>query len=124
MEQSIFEQNGGTYHEENGYLIPDLTLPQRKQLPIGKYGRIHLDYLKKYKRTTYSSLLTQGKLNSYLAGIDQQAKEMLDRIVTKNAEWEGVNDTMKAENPLDWVQKMNTIKLSAEEIIKEQFLLC
>ena len=124
MEQSIFEQNGGTYHEENGYLIPDLTLPQREQLPIGKYGRIHLDYLKKYKRTTYSSLLTQGKLNSYLAGIDQQAKEMLDLIVTKNAEWERVNETLKAENPLDWVQKMNMIKLSAEEIIKEEILFC
>ncbi len=124
MKQSIFEQNGGTYREENGYLIPDLTLPQREQLPIGKYGRIHLDYLKKYKRTTYSSLLTQGTLNAYLTEIDQQAKEMLDLIVSKNAEREGVNETMKAENPLEWVQKMNTIKLSAEEMIKEQILLC
>ena len=124
MEQSIFEQNGGTYREENGYLIPDLTLPQNEQLPIGKYGRIHLDYLKKYKRTTYSSLLTQGKLNSYLAGIDQQAKEMTDLIVAKTAEREGVNEAMKAENPLDWVQKMNMIKLSAEKIIKEEILFC
>ena len=82
MKQSIFEQNGGTYCEENGYLIPDLTLPQSEQLPIRKYGRIPLDYLKKYKRETYSSLLTQGKLNAYLADIDIQAKEMLDLIIT------------------------------------------
>lgn len=124
MEQSIFEQNGGTYREENGYLIPDLTLPQKEQLPIGKYGRIHLDYLKKYKRTTYSSLLTQGTLNAYLAEIDQQAKEIIDLIVAKTAEREGVNEAMKAENPLDWVQKMNMIKLSAEKIIKEEILFC
>ena len=124
MTQSIFEQNGGTYHEENGYLIPDLALPQPEQLPIGKYGRIHLDYLKKHRRITYSSLLTQGTLNAYLAEIDRQAKEMLDLIVAKNAEREGVNEAMKAKNPLEWTEKMNMIKCSVEEIIKEELLFC
>ena len=123
MTQSIFEQNGGTYHEENGYLIPDLALPQPEQLPIGKYGRIHLDYLKKHRRITYSSLLTQGTLNAYLAEIDQQAKEMIDLIVAKTAEREGVNEAMKAENPIEWAQKMDMIKLSTEEIIKNELLL-
>ena len=124
MAKSIFEQNGGTYHEENGYLIPDLALPQPEQLPIGKYGRIHLDYLKKNRRITYSSLLTQGTLNAYLAEIDQQAKEMIDLIVAKTAEREGVNEAMKAKNPLEWTEKMNMIKCSVEEIIKEELLFC
>ena len=124
MAKSIFEQNGGTYHEENGYLIPDLALPQPEQLPIGKYGRIHLEYLKKHRRITYSSLLTQGTLNAYLAEIDRQAKEMLDLIVAKNAEQEGVNEAMKAKNPLEWTEKMNMIKCSVEEIIKEELLFC
>lgn len=124
MKQSIFEQNGDAYHDENGYHISDLVLSEFNQIPIGKYGLIHLDYLKKHKRGTYSSLLKQGKLNEYLSKIDNQAKETVDLIIAQCARREGVNEAMKAENPLEWVQKMNTIKLSAEEAVKEQILLC
>lgn len=72
--KSIFEQLGGTYHEENGYLIPDLRLPAEEEQPIELWGQQHLDYLKQYHKVTYTNLLTSGKLNSYLADIDRQTK--------------------------------------------------
>ena len=72
--KSIFEQLGGTYHEENGYLIPDLRLPAEEEQPIELWGQRHLDYLKQYHKVTYTNLLTSGKLNSYLADIDRQTK--------------------------------------------------
>ena len=70
MKQSLYEQNGGTYREENGYLIPNLALPESNEYPIGKYGMIHLDYLKKHRRGTYTTLLTEGRLNAYFDFID------------------------------------------------------
>ena len=69
---SLFEQLDGTYHEENGYLIPDLRLPAEEQ-PIGTWGQRHLDYLKQYRKVTYTNLLTSGRLNAYIADIDRQA---------------------------------------------------
>lgn len=80
MKQSLYEQNGGTYREENGHLIPNLALPESNEQPIGKYGLIHLDYLKKHRRGTYTTLLTEGRLNAYLADVDSQAKKMLDLL--------------------------------------------
>ena len=77
--KSIFEQLGGTYREENGYLIPDLRLPDEEEKPIGIWGQRHLDYLKQYRRVTYTNLLTSGRLNAYLADIDRQAQERADR---------------------------------------------
>ena len=85
--KSIFEQLGGTYHEENGYLIPDLRLPAEEEQPIGTWGQRHLDYLKQYRRVTYTNLLTSGKLNAYLAAIDRQAQERFERFI------EGKTDT-------------------------------
>ena len=122
MKQSLYERNGGTYREENGHLIPNLTLPQSHEQPIGKYGLIHLDYLKKHRRGTYTTLLTEGRLNGYLADVDRQAKEMLDLIITQTAEREGVNEDLKAKDQLKWVQMMNNIKASAEEIVITDFL--
>ena len=78
--KSIFEQLGGTYHEENGYLIPDLRLPEGKQT-IGIGGQRHLDYLKHYRRVTCTNLFTGGKLNDYLADIDRQTQECLERLI-------------------------------------------
>ena len=73
--KTIYEQLGGTYREENGNLVPDVELPEQK--PIGKYGRMHLDYLKQHRRGRYSALLGEGRLNAYLADVDEQAQEML-----------------------------------------------
>ena len=122
MKQSLYEKNGGTYREENGHLIPNLALTESNEQPIGKYGLIHLDYLKKHRRGTYTTLLTEGKLNAYLADVDRQAKEMLDLIIKQSAEREGVNEDLKAKDQLKWVQMMNNIKASAEEIVTTEFL--
>ncbi len=73
--KSLFEQLGGTYHEENRYLIPDLRLPAEEEQPIGTWGQRHLDYLKQYRKVTYINLLTSGRLNTYLTDIDRQTQE-------------------------------------------------
>ena len=122
MKQSLYEQNGGTYREENGHLIPNLALPESNEQPIGKYGMIHLDYLKKHRRGTYTTLLTEGRLNAYLADVDSQAKKMLDLIIKQSAERERVNEDLKAKDQLKWLQMMNNIKASAEEAVTVEFL--
>ena len=122
MKESLYEQNGGTYREENGYLIPNLALPESNEQPIGKYGLIHLDYLKKHRRGTYTTLLTEGRLNAYLADVDSQAKKMLDLIIKQSAERERVNEDLKAKDQLKWVQMMNNIKASADEAVTVEFL--
>lgn len=122
MKQSLYEQNGGTYREENGHLIPHLALPESNEQPIGKYGLIHLDYLKKHRRGTYTTLLTEGRLNAYLADVDSQAKKMLDLIIKQSAERERVNEDLKAKDQLKWLQMMNNIKASAEEAVTVEFL--
>lgn len=122
MKQSLYEQNGGTYREENGHLIPNLTLPESNEQTIGKYGLIHLDYLKKHRRGTYTTLLTEGRLNAYLADVDSQAKKMLDLIIKQSAERECVNEDLKAKDQLKWVQMINNIKASAEEAVTVEFL--
>ena len=119
MKESLYEQNGGTYREENGYLIPNLALPESNEQSIGKYGLIHLDYLKKHRRGTYTTLLTEGRLNGYLAFIDQGAKEMLEDLIIKFAEKDGITEDLKEQNQLEWVQKMNSIKAFAEESVIE-----
>ena len=122
MKQSLYEKNDGTYREENGHLIPNLALPESNEQPIGKYGLIHLDYLKKHRRGTYTTLLTEGRLNAYLADVDSQAKKMLDLIIKQSAERERVNEDLKAKDQLKWLQMMNNIKASVEEAVTVEFL--
>ncbi len=86
MKKTIFEQMGGTYHEENGYLIPDLTLPPKEEMPIGIWGHRHKRYLKEHSKATkatYTTLLTSGRLNAYLAEIDSQAQERFERLINR-----------------------------------------
>ena len=123
MEKSIFEQMGGTYREENGCLIPNLSLPEREEHTIGKYGQQHLDFLKKHRRGTYTTLLTECRLNEYLYEIDLQATEMVERLISELAEKQGVSEALKAQSQMQWVMAMNNIKLTAEEIVRHD-LLC
>ena len=123
MEKSIFEQMGGTYREENGCLIPNLSLPEREEHTIGKYGMLHLDFLKKHRRGTYTTLLTECRLNEYLYEIDLQAAEMVEHLISELAEKQGVSEDLKAQSPMQWVMAMNNIKLTAEEIVRHD-LLC
>ena len=106
-----------TYHEENGYLYPDLALPELTHYPIGKYGDLHLAYLKEHKRATYTALLTTGKLNEYLCKIDEQARQQVRIITADLARRRGIDETMKATDPMRWVQEMNNCKSAAEEIV-------
>lgn len=123
MEKSIFEQMGGTYREEDGCLIPNLSLPEREEHTIGKYGQLHLDFLKKHRRGTYTTLLTECRLNEYLHEIDLQATEMVERLISELAEKQGVSEALKAQSQMQWVMAMNNIKLTAEEIVRHD-LLC
>lgn len=122
MKNSIYQQLGGTYHEENGLLYPNLALPEQTHYPIGKYGDLHLAYLKEHKRVTYATLLTSGTLNEYLHKIDEQAREVIKDTVARLASERGVNEALKAENPLLWVQEMNNCKSAAEEIVLREVI--
>ena len=117
MEKSLFEQMGGTYRREGDYFIPNLSLPDGEERPIGIWGQRHRRYLKQNHRVLYMNLLTSGKLNSYLADIDEQAEEMFSRLVKQMAEKQGTTEQLKAENQMLWVQRMNNIRASAMEIV-------
>ena len=115
--ESLYETLGGTYREENGHLIPNVTLPEQTDYQIGKYGRMHLDYIKNHRRGRYTTLLTEGKLNTRLHEIDLEANEMLDTIILRLATERGIDENLKACDMLCWVTQMNNIKASAEEIV-------
>ena len=114
---SFYETLGGTYREENGHLIPNVTLPEQTDYQIGKYGRMHLDYIKQHRRGRYTTLLTEGKLNARLHEIDLEANEMLETIIPRLANERGIDEDLKVRDMLRWVAEMNNIKASAEEIV-------
>ena len=122
MAKTIFEEMGGTYTQVGDYLLPDLKLPEEEQQPIGVWGQRHWRYLKEHHRTTYATLLTSGKLNSYLADIDRQAEEMFLRLVKQMAEAEGVTEVLKAADPMEWVGEMNNIRNRAMEIVNGELI--
>ena len=110
--KTIYEQLGGTYREEKGNLVPDVELPEQK--PIGKYGKMHLDYLKQHRRGRYSALLGEGRLNAYLSEIDEQAHKMLTSLTAELAKAQGIDEHLKATDQMRWVQMMNNVRSSAE----------
>ena len=112
---TYFEELGGTYHEENGYLIPDLTAPETPQ--IGIWGRRYLHHLKTAKRVLYTQLLFSGKLSAHLEEINRHAETMMDQLMTQMAAQEGITEQLKAENQMEWVRRMNSIRSRAEEIV-------
>ena len=120
---SFYETLGGTYREENGHLIPNVTLPEQTDYQIGKYGRMHLDYIKQHRRGRYTTLLTEGKLNARLHEIDLEATEMLDAIIPRLATERGIDENLKARDMLRWVAEMNNIKANAEEIVLREVVL-
>ena len=120
---NLYEKLGGTYHEENGHLIPDIALPEQTDYQIGKYGRMHLVYIKQHRRGRYTTLLTEGKLNARLHEIDVQANEMLETIIPRLATERGIDENLKARDMLRWVAEMNNIKANAEEIILREVVL-
>ena len=119
--KTIYEQLGGTYREENGNLVPDVELPEQKQ--IGKYGKMHLDYLKQHCRGRYSALLGEGRLNAYLTNVDEQAHEMLTSLTVELAKTQGIDEHLKATDQMRWVQMMNNVRSSAEETVMRELIL-
>lgn len=122
MGKTLFEQMGGTYEQQGDYLIPCLVLPTEEEKPIGMFGQRHLRYLKEHRRIVYVNLLTSGKLNSYLADIDEQAREMLFRLVEQMKQAQGITEQLKAENALEWVGRMNNIRACAMEIVNTEII--
>ena len=121
--KNLYETLGGTYHEENEHLIPNVALPEQTDYQIGKYGRMHLDYIKQHRRGRYTTLLTEGKLNARLHEIDLEANEMLETIIPRLAAERGIDEDLKARDMLRWVAEMNNIKANAEEIVLQEVVL-
>ena len=122
--KSLFEQMGGTYRVEGDYLLPNLILPDTGSHPIGKYGRMRLNYLKEHHRTLYTSLVLNGTLWEHLSEIDQSCNERLSRIIPAMAKQENVTEALKAVDQMEWVRRMNSIRNRAEEIILSEFVYC
>ena len=123
MEKRIYDEQNGLWYELQGdYYLPCLSLPEKENKPIGVWGQRHLRYLKQHRKVLYTNLLTSGKLNSYLAVIDNQAEDMFLRLVKQIAEREGLTEQLKAENSMLWVQTMNSIRNRAMEIVNEEII--
>ena len=123
MEKIIYDENNGLWYELQGdYYIPCLTIPEEEQRPIGIWGQRHLRYIREYRKGLYNSLLLSGNLNSYLADLNKQAEDMFFRLVNELAEKEGITETLKVEDQMLWVQRMNSVQETAMEIVNNDLI--
>ena len=124
MQKNIYnEQTGISYTLQGDYYLPDLTLPAKKEeRHIGVWGQRHLRYIREHKKALYTSLLTSGKLQSYLADVEEQAQELFDRLMKQRTEREGITDTLKADNQMEWVQRMNALRLAVTETVNAEVI--
>ena len=123
MEKYFFDESNGLWYELRGdYYIPCLTVPVQDERPIGIWGQRHLRYIKTERKALYTELLTIGRLNTYLADINEQAKEQMFLLTKQMAEREGVTEQLKAQNQMLWVQRMNNIRDRAIEIVNHNLI--
>ena len=122
MAKSLFEELGGRYERQGDYLIPCITVPTEEEQPIGIWGQRHLDYLKQYRRVTYTNLLTSGRLNAYLVDVDRQAQERFERLIEGMKQAQGITERLKEENALEWVQHLNNIRACARETVNKEII--
>ena len=122
--RSFFERNGGTYRQVGDYLLPNLTIDESEQQPIGKYGRMRKRYLKEHRPVLYSNLLLSGKLFQHLAEIDGVCEERMEQLIRQMAKREGVTEALKASDQMEWVRRMNSIRGRAEEIVLSELVYC
>ena len=123
MDKYIYDDKNGLWYELQGdYYIPCLILPAEKEQLIGLWGQRHLRYLKEHRRNTYTTLLTSGRLNTYLADIDKQAQERMERLTEQMKRAQGITEQLKTENALEWTQRMNNIRACAKEIIEKEII--
>lgn len=123
MKNMIFDERNGLGYEKKGdYYLPCLTLPAEEEKPIGLWGQRHLRYLKEHKRLVYLNLLTSGRIHSYLANTDEQAKDMFSRLVKQYADRQGVTERLKEENQLEWIGRMNNIRACVREVVEKEIV--
>ena len=122
MAKTIFEEMGGRYERQGDYLIPCIALPAEEEQPIGTWGQRHLDYLKQYRKVTYTNLLTSGRLNIYLADIDRQAQKRFERLIEGMKQAQGITERLKEENALEWTGRLGNIRACAREIVNEEII--
>ncbi|MBQ0026739.1 MAG: TnpV protein [Lachnospiraceae bacterium] len=118
--KSLFERMGGTYKQVGDYLLPDVELPEEK--PSGVWGQRHYKYLRNANHILFSHLTISGKMNDYLADIDKQAEEMFSQLVKQLAERDGITETLKVADQMEWVRRMNTVRAQATEIVNEELI--
>ena len=123
MRKQIYdEKNGLRYELRGGYYLPCLALPDEKEFPIGIWGQRHLRYIREHRKALYLELLASGKLNGYLADLDDQAEGIFSRLVEQLAASEGVTEQLKAQNQMLWVQRMNNIRSRAMEVVNNDLI--
>ncbi|MDM8210761.1 TnpV protein [Mediterraneibacter glycyrrhizinilyticus] len=124
MEQYIYNEQNGLWYELRGdYYIPCLKLPaEKEERSIGVWGQRHLRYIREHKKALYTSLLTSGKLQSYLADVEEQAQELFHRLMKQRAEREGITETLKADNQMEWVQRMNALRSAVIETVNAEVI--
>ena len=118
--KSLFERMGGTYKQVGDYLLPDVELPEEK--PIGVWGQRHYKYLRNANHILFSHLTISGKMNDYLADIDKQAEELFSQLVKQLAEKEGITEVLKAADQMEWVRRMNTVRVQSTEIVNNELI--
>ena len=123
MKKHIYDESNGLWYELIGdYYIPVLTLSSDEQRPIGKWGRMHRDYLKEHRPILFNDLVLSGQLWTYLADLNEQAQERLSLIIDQLTAFEGVTEDLKAADQMAWVGAMNSIRNRAEEIILREMI--
>ena len=122
MEKSLFEQMGGTYTQVGDYMLPNLTISEEEQKPIGIWGQRRARYLYQHHKVLYMNLMTSGKLNGYLSDINNQAEAMFIRQAKEMAEKQGVTEALKAENQMEWAGRINNIYNQATEFVNSELI--
>lgn len=123
MEKYIYDKNNGLWYELRGdYYIPCLTVSAQEERPVGIWGQKHLRYIKRERKALYAELLTSGRLNTYLADINEQTTAQMRLLIKQMAECEGVTEQLKAQEQMLWVQRMNNIRDRAMEIVNHDLI--
>ena len=122
--KSFYEQSGGTYTQVGDVLLPNLSIGEDGQQPIGKYGRMRKHYLKEQHPVLYSELLLSGKLYPHLLEIDEACEERMELLTRQIAKQEDVTEALKATDQMEWVRRMNSIRNRAEEIVLHELIYC
>ena len=123
MDKYIYDENNGLWYElQDDYYLPCLTLPPEEEKTIGIWGQRHKHFLKEHRKATYTTLLTSGRLNTYLADINEQSQERFERLIEQMKQTQGITEQLKAENQMAWIGRMNSIRDRAMEIVNHELI--